>query len=243
MKALKHLRCVQGHSDLVVDMKRKAHITLAIFHLGCNINGKIIQDNIDNASLVKAETSIKVIHESAYQENPLSLYFQIQINLVLSIFNYRRSQLSPNQGSRKEFLRIACGFVLEAKRRAKDYQFVELFKWSEANEDLCAKELKRVNNADHVGTNEKVQRKDRRKRPYDHDRTEQQEGDDHHESTEEQRNHRDRSVQIVKQHTDRRDRTEQVERQDRTEQDGRLESSKENSRSMEPEKVGAMFRH
>ena len=243
MKALKHLRCVQGHSDLVVDMKRKAHITLAIFHLGCNINGKIIQDNIDNASLVKAETSIKVIHESAYQENPLSLYFQIQINLVLSIFNYRRSQLSPNQGSRKEFLRIACGFVLEAKRRAKDYQFAELFKWSEANEDLCAKELERVYNADHARNNERDQRKDQCKRTYTdvHDRTEQQEGD-HRESTE-QRDHRDRSIQIAEKHTYRRGRTEQVERRDRTEQDSRLESSKEDSRSMGPEKVGAMFRH
>ncbi len=101
MRALNHLRCVQDPSDVVADMKRKAHITLATFYLGCNISGEIIKVNIDNSSLVKADTSIKAIHTSAYQENPLSLYFEVQICLVLSIFNYRRSQLSLNQ--RNEF--------------------------------------------------------------------------------------------------------------------------------------------
>ena len=142
IRALEHLRCVQDFPSVLADKEQKIHINLATFYLGCNISGKRIKDNIDASGLDKAKTSIMAVHQSASEEYPLSGYREVQYNLVLSIYNYRHSQLSPDEGIR--FLRNAFNYAKKAECLARDYQFMEMFEWSKAHEALCTEELVRL---------------------------------------------------------------------------------------------------
>ena len=143
IKALEHLRCIPDHSDVLADMEQKAHITLATFYLGSNIGGQRIKDSIDTSDIDKAKTSLMTVHQSVYlKETPLSGYREVQLNLVQSIYNYRCAQVRPDQ--RICFLGKAIDYAKNAGRRAKDYQFTEMFQWSQANEVLCTEELERA---------------------------------------------------------------------------------------------------
>ena len=142
IRALEHLRCVQDFPSVLADKEQKIHINLATFYLGCNISGLRIKDNIDTSGLDKAKTSIMAVHHSASEEYPLSGYREVQYNLVLSIYNYRHSQVSPDEGTR--FLRNAFTYAKKAECLARDYQFTEMFEWSKAHEALCAEELVRL---------------------------------------------------------------------------------------------------
>ena len=138
VKALEHLRCVPDPSNVVADMEQKAHITLATFHLSCNISGQPSKGNVDISSLEKAETSIMAVHRSVCKGNTLTGYREAQFNLVQSIFSYRHSQVRPD--GRIRFLRNGFNFAKKAECIAKEYQFVEMVKWSQANEALCTEE-------------------------------------------------------------------------------------------------------
>ena len=85
---------------------------------------------------------IMAVQESAYEVNPLSWYHEVQLNLVLSIYNYRHSQVSPDERTR--FLRSAFTYAKKAENLARDYQFTEMVEWSKANEALCTEELVRA---------------------------------------------------------------------------------------------------
>ena len=148
IKALEHLRRVPDSSDLLADMEQKAHITLATLYLGFNISGQRIKDNIDTLGMDKALASIKTIHQITYEGNPLNGYREVQLNLVLSIYNYRHSQqVSPDQRTR--FLSSAFSYAKKAENLARDYQFMEMVEWSKANEALCTEELLRAKFAVH----------------------------------------------------------------------------------------------
>ncbi|CAB4043765.1 Hypothetical predicted protein, partial [Paramuricea clavata] len=173
IRALEHLQCVKDSSDVLADMKRKAHISLATFCLCCNISGQRIKGNVDNASLGKAKTSIEAVDQSAFEEHPLSGYHDVQRYLVLAIFHYRSSQLSPDQ--RIRFLGNASRYAKKAECLAKEYQFAEMIEWSKANEALCTEELVSVNsaiqnhanNADHMRNDETGFRPEKRKDAFD----------------------------------------------------------------------------
>jgi hypothetical protein len=141
--ALQHLQCVQDPSDVLTDMKRKAHITLATFYLGCNISGQPLKTNIENSNLEKASTSITAIFESLPIGNPLKSYHDVQFNLVLSINNYRHSQ-ARNRSEATYFLRHAFNYAKKAECLARQHQFKEMVEWSKANKALCTEELVRV---------------------------------------------------------------------------------------------------
>ena len=139
IKALEHIRCVHDFPSVVASMEQKAHMTLATFYLGCNISGQLIKANVDASRIDKAKSSIMAVHEG----NPLSKYRDVQLNLVLSIYNYRHSQqVSPDQ--RIRFLRSAFSYAKKAENLARDYQFMEMVEWSKANEALCTEELVRA---------------------------------------------------------------------------------------------------
>ena len=141
IRALEDLRCVD-QSEVVAEMKQKAHINLATFYLGCNISGQRIKGNIDISDIDKAKNSIMAVHESADEGRPLSRYREVQLNLVLSICNYRRSQVSRDE--RVRFLRYAFDYAKKAEGLARDYQFTEMVEWSKATEALCTEELVRA---------------------------------------------------------------------------------------------------
>jgi hypothetical protein len=141
IRALEHLRCVPDHSKVLDNMKQKVRVTLATFYLGCNISGQRIKDNIDISSLDKAKTSTMAIYQSVCEGNPLSGYREVQLKLVLSIYNYRQSQVYPDE--RVRFLRDAFDYAKKAECLARCYQFTEMVEWSKANEALCTEELVR----------------------------------------------------------------------------------------------------
>ena len=214
-KALEHLQCVPDSSDVLAAMRRKANIILATFHLGCNVSGQLLKDNIDDSSLEKAMACIKAIYESVYEEHPLSVYYDIQLYLVLSIFKYRRSQLVP--GLRERELRNACRYAKKAQRLAHTNKFTEMFKWSKNIETLCTQALNHVRN--HKSDQKSKEKKNQRERAGRGDRVEQDEGNDRRKSW------------VL------RNRTEQVSRQDQEEQNNRLESSRKKSKSTDSHNV------
>ena len=214
-KALEHLDRVPDFSDVLAAMRRKANIILATFHLGCNVSGQALKDSINIVSLEKAMTCIKATYESAYEEHPLNVYYDIQLYLVLSIFKYRRSQLVP--GLRERELRNACRYAKKAQRLAHTNKFTEMFKWSKNIETLCTQAL------NHVRNDKSDQRSEERMNQPEHtsrgDRVEQDQSSDRRKSC------------------DLRNRTEQVGRQDQKEQDNLSESSKTKPKSTDPQKV------
>ena len=141
IRALKHLQYVTEPFDVLADMRRKAHMNLATFYLGCNISGQLVKDNIDILNFSKAETSIAAVYEAVCTGNPLKAYQDARFSLVLSINNYRHSQANSN--TRTHFLRIAFKHAKKAECLAKDHQFSELVEWSQAYKALCTQELVR----------------------------------------------------------------------------------------------------
>ena len=141
IRALEHLRCVPDHSKVVEDKEQKVHVTLATFYLGCNISGRRIKGNVSISDIDKAKNSIMAVHRSTYEGLPLSRYHEVQLNLVLSIYNYRRSRVSTDQRTR--FLRSAFDYAKKAECLARDNRFTEMVEWSKANEALCTEELVR----------------------------------------------------------------------------------------------------
>ena len=128
IKALEHLRCIPDLSDVVADIEQKAHITLATFYLGSNIGGQRIKDSIDTSDIDEAKTRLMTVHQSVYlKETPLSGYREVQLSLVQSIYNYRCSEVRPDQ--RTCFLGKAIDYAKNA---------------GQANEALCTEELVRA---------------------------------------------------------------------------------------------------
>ena len=164
VRALEHLKCVPDSSDVLAAMRRKSNIILATCHLGSNISGQLIKERIDISSLKEAKSRIKAIYKSSYKEHPQSVYYDVQFNLVLSMFKYRHSQLYPDQRTRD--LLDACSYAKKARSLAVKYGFKEMGKWSESNKDLCAPELERAGTPviqHHVSKNERDQRSKDRK--------------------------------------------------------------------------------
>ena len=141
-RGLEDLRCVQDHSKVIAEMEQKVHITLATFHLGCNISGRRIKGNIGISDVHKAKNSIMTVHQSTYEGHPLSGYREVQLNLVQSIYNYRYSQIDPDQ--KVTFLRSAFNYAKKAECLAKEYKFTEMVEWGKATKALCTEELVRA---------------------------------------------------------------------------------------------------
>ena len=141
IRALEHLRRVPDSSDGLLAMEQKAHITLATYYLGCNINGQQIKDNVNVTELDKAATSIRAVHQCADQASPLTKYHEVQLDLVLSIYNYRRSQVIPDEKVR--YLRDAFNHAEKGERLAKASGFTEMVEWSKASKACCVEALVR----------------------------------------------------------------------------------------------------
>ena len=148
-RALEHLQHVgdlrfEICRELVEDMKRKVHMTLATFYLGCNINGKLIQDKIDSSRFEEAKGHITAVEEFVREEHPLNKYFKTQRNLVLTIYNYRKSQFQILSHERVRYLKNAFKLVEKAERRARKSGFTEMVQWSLALKGVCTEELVRA---------------------------------------------------------------------------------------------------
>ena len=140
-RALEHLRCLPDSSDVRADMEQKVHMTLATYHLGCNMNGQCVKDYIDISDLEKAKDSITVVNKSFYSEGPRTKYRECQFNFVLSLYHYRQSQVIPEEKVR--YLRNAFSYAEKTKAFATELGFTEMVEWSKTHKACCAEALVR----------------------------------------------------------------------------------------------------
>ena len=141
IQALQHLQFVQDSPIVRADMEQKAHITLALFHLGCNISGQLTRKDIDGESLEKANSSVMAIKKSINEGNEMNNYRDIQFNLVQSVLSYRKSQVQPD---RKTLLQEAFNFARKAEEIASEHKLPEMLSWARACTTLCTEDLVRT---------------------------------------------------------------------------------------------------
>ncbi|CAB4018951.1 Hypothetical predicted protein [Paramuricea clavata] len=142
-KALEHLQNVQKPNVVKTDLEGKAHVNLAQQQLGCSFSGNSVSKDLKDVDLDRAKSSITVVEQSIADEGALACYREIQFNNVLSILNYRHSQVHNDQSTHylKEALNNYCR---KAKRRAEDCQFQEMIEWAKMCEGLFTEELVRA---------------------------------------------------------------------------------------------------
>ena len=140
--ALEHLRFVPDSCEVRTDMEQRVHMTLVTFYLGYNMTGKRIRDGITASDLDKVKPSLSILCDSAYLESPRTKYREVQLNLVLSIYNYRRSQLVI-PGEKVRYLRNAFSYVEKSERLARELKFVEMVEWSQTHKASCVEALVR----------------------------------------------------------------------------------------------------
>ncbi|XP_028404370.1 uncharacterized protein LOC114527009 [Dendronephthya gigantea] len=124
MKALQHLEYVEDAPMTRADLYHLAHITLAAYHLGYNLSGKMIKKDIDKESLRKAQASIMAVYRSVCEGNPLTTYREIWLTLAQSMLYIRHSQLQPEKDTK--FLNTAISFAKKAENLANDSGLVEI---------------------------------------------------------------------------------------------------------------------
>ncbi len=97
VRALEHLQHVQDSPIVRADLEQRAHIILALLHLGCKFYGNSAIDKvIDSESLEKAKSSVIALRKSIDEGNPINTYREIQFNLVQSLLFYRHSQVQSD---------------------------------------------------------------------------------------------------------------------------------------------------
>ena len=133
--ALVHLERIGFDHEVWADFKYKAHITLAMFYLDCNLSGKMFADRIDDMCLDKAASNLSLIDESVRQStNKLTHYRDVQVNLAKSILLFRRSQNQISQRTR--FLREAFELSKKSENLARKWKFYEMESWSRSVQAL-----------------------------------------------------------------------------------------------------------
>lgn len=138
-KALEHLQKAQNSSVVKTDLKRKAHINLAQQHLGCSLSGNSVSNDLKDVNLDRANISITAVQQSITSQNAIALYREIQFNNVLSIMNYRYSQVDKDLST--EYLKEALSNCRKAKQGAEDCSFHEMTEWSKTCEGRLTEEL------------------------------------------------------------------------------------------------------
>ena len=134
-RALEHLRYVPDSCEVRTAMEQRVHMALVTFHLGYNMTGKRIRDGINASNLDKVKPSLSILCDS-------TKYREVQSNLVLSIYNYRRSQIVI-PGEKVRYLRNAFSYAEKSGRLARELKFVEMVEWSQTHKAACVEALVR----------------------------------------------------------------------------------------------------
>ena len=139
--ALQHLQQVMSDCpEERADLEYKAHINLATFYLGCHLSGELVDKHVDDIRLKQANSSIMAIEQS---ERKLTHYREVQLNLVKSIYRFRRSENQPNE--RMRFLREAFEYSKKSENLAWKWKFFEMVSWSKSLQGLITEKLVRAN--------------------------------------------------------------------------------------------------
>ena len=150
VRALEHLQHVQDSPIVRADMEQRAHIILALLHLGCNISGELTKKDVDSESLEKAKSSVMAVRISIDEGNLMNIYREIQFNLVQSVLSYRCSQVQPDR--KVSFLKQAFNFSKRAEYRAGKHGFSEMLNWARVCMALYTEDLVRIHFTFRSGT-------------------------------------------------------------------------------------------
>ena len=132
-----HLQQVMlDYPEVGADLKHKGQINLATFHLGCHLSGELVAEHVDDYCLNQANSSIMAIEQS---ERKLTHYRDVQLNLVKSIYHFRRSENQPNE--RMRFLREAFEYSKKSKNLARKWKFFEMVLWNKSLQGLITEKL------------------------------------------------------------------------------------------------------
>ena len=129
IRAIELLERVQDASTAQADMFHTAHITLTTHHLGYNLSGNIIKQDIDKNSVQRAQASIMAVKKTVYDGNSLTGYREIWFISAESIFYIRHSQLEKEKQNKR--LKTAFKFSKKAKNLAKDSGHEEIVCWAD----------------------------------------------------------------------------------------------------------------
>ena len=135
-----HQQVMLDYPEVGADLKHKGQINLATFHLGCHLSGELVTEHVDDYCLNQANSSIMAIEQS---ERKLTHYREVQLNLVKSIYRFRRSENQPNE--RMRFLREAFEYSKKSENLARKWKFFEMVSWSKSLQGLITEKLVRAN--------------------------------------------------------------------------------------------------
>ena len=141
--ALEHLQLfMPNNPEIRADLEYKAHITLATYHLGCNLSAHLDSGHIHSKRLIQADSSIKAVEESASKGNKLTRYREVQLSLVKSIRNFRYWEVQPDE--RSHSMQKAFQLSKNAENLARKRKFFEMVSWSKSLQGLYAEKLVRA---------------------------------------------------------------------------------------------------
>ncbi|XP_028404271.1 uncharacterized protein LOC114526926 [Dendronephthya gigantea] len=142
LMALEHLEYVKDATVARPDMIHTAHILLAAYHLGYNMSGKMIKEDVDKESLQKAKISIMTVNESDCDGNRLMPYREIWLTLAQAKLYKRRAQLQPEKQTK--FLSDAFQLAKKAEKLARNSGLVEMVCWAQTAIASCTEALLRT---------------------------------------------------------------------------------------------------
>ena len=140
-RALEDLQHDQDAPTILADMKKKAHILLAMFYLGCDRFGVPTKKGIDNKCLKEADSSIMAVDQWTKEGTAMNAYREAQFNVVQSILLYRRSEVQPES---KEFFQMAFETLKKAEARATTCNFQDTKTWCKNCMALFTEDLVRT---------------------------------------------------------------------------------------------------
>ena len=140
-RALDDLQHVKDLPKIRADMEQKAHILLAMIHLGCNRFGVPTMKDVESKCLEKANSSIMAVRQSIDNGNPMFPYRKAQFEIVISVLHYRKSQVQPDK---KRFLEAAFETAKNAETLANASNFEDNKDWSRGCMAVFTEELLRT---------------------------------------------------------------------------------------------------
>ncbi|XP_028394837.1 uncharacterized protein LOC114518985 [Dendronephthya gigantea] len=136
-RALEHLQYVHDSPMARANMEQKAHITLALHHLGYNAYGMQTRKTIDSKDVDKAKSSLVKVDKLIFEGKSVNNYRNIHFNLAKAHLLYRQFEVNPD----KSLLQNAFQFSKQAENLATECNFQEMLQYARACTAFCTESL------------------------------------------------------------------------------------------------------
>ena len=139
-RALEHLRSVHDSPTVRADMEQKAHITLALDHLGYNAYGSQTKKTINTKDLDAAKSSLAEVDKLIGEGNPINNYRNVQLHLAKAYILCRQSEIHPDKSLSQEAFQLSK----QAVTLATDSNFQEMLQYARVCLASCIENLIRT---------------------------------------------------------------------------------------------------